>query len=796
MSLIDLLNTLNSLIRPIKCENNDVCKINPENLCEKIFNVIFDDEDNFKYILPSLTIYSRENNSIILFKYDKMSQKIDELFSLSLNFEEKIRKLRPVLVLLPFCCDDHFMLIMDKLIALIDENIDGNHGNVPDFLVETSSLIKTGLISQSSLELLYDRFKNVYENKNNGANIVLGLMIKDILACVDDSDEYLLSYILNLIDGNKHQKLVAFFMLKNFDSYLSEANRIILDKVFTKMLPYFVSEDDELFYHSHKVMNHFIRLVLFNTKYNVDELLKQYPLYKPEKVNYFFKFIQKLLEDPSNVDSSIIQPIYDFMIALYENSSPLIKANFMEIFTLLAASNREAFSDVYEMLLDDSNELIKETEHRYEIYCKVGCLYLGLSKVIPETFPIILKEHIAGILTIFSDLSTDGFKLKLELAHSLASLVEDGNHQEVSSVLIDYIMNVLSNIKGSVIFYLGSIVMAFKDKFTDEQANKLMNYLIEFVKSSQIETQKNICYNMMKKLLKRYTFDVDFMENLVLNILEGGFTGGVEPHLVSDSNSMIFYFVAAYIRKYPLRCSKLVDKLLRFLKTSGISIIPAVLETFEALIMNGLLQPDDIKEVGRISLELMSIIPFSEEESFCASAEIGILLVKRHSQLININEFLKKAVVKLALSNGYDADNSEEDVESYTDTMIAPTLARLILYIYLDKSVQFDKETLKTVIEELPYNQGMDDVFIPLMKMLDEKEKFNNIYSSICQVMVSLIMSGSDNYEESGLTQETAKEAQEKLKIAFKSDKMLERIVTKDFQRSKAKMHKFNTLFK
>ena len=606
------------------------------------------------------------------------------------------------------------------------------------------------------------------------------------LAAVDEGEvqEFCDKFIAEKLNGSVEDQVAALFLFESMAEVYADEE--VPKGVFESMVPLLVSSNEVLCFRAHKAMRAMIENGVFDDHVHICAVLKQYSEYGEARMDLFFKLVERFLDNVAAPKMKVLQEIFDFVCgALKSETSAVSRAKSLECLSQLAAIGKNLIEDVYEEGLEVAKVLIKE-QHK-KCYTQVANFMLAVSKVYPETTLKTVMEHVPMLADSLFDDESGTKKQRMERAESLAAIVQGNAPEEIVVKLADFTMKTLENVTGSELFYICSVILALKNNLKEQQGVEFFSKL-EGIARTEIDSKKlNALLHTMKKLLNVFNIDA---AQFVADLLDGklAFIGGLPLYSCYDQKTMIFYFIAAYIRKFPLKSGAIASKLIGYVSQVSEDMLPVILEPIEAALHAGIVSFDDTKVLYDIVMGLLESA-FCDDEGLCACVDILSKIGKTSPDIYNV-----PAVLEM-LSSRVNSDD-----EDFKESSAYQAIVRFALEIYTCKAIkaEVNADLLKAVIGSLPMGpevSSMEEIMMLLVKLLDDAERFKDVVVPSAIAISELLMLKKTELDEYNFTPDTLKALKETLKRMLKADKTLERQITKTFQ-SRPKLNRFSAMLK
>ena len=193
-------------------------------------------------------------------------------------------------------------------------------------------------------------------------------------------------------------------------------------------------------------------------------------------------------------------------------------------------------------------------------------------------------------------------------------------------------------------------------------------------------------------------------------------------------------------------------------------------------------------------------VTLSDKEEF-----VGIVETLRHvldsypSSIQNTDKFFEK--FKEYANAAEVPEGEEEDIEYHYDVMdVMPTVAHFVFSYYSsNNSASVDEELLSSLVQMMPFAPGVENVpalIECLASLLEDTDRFESIAVESLKMFTELLLMKKSELDEFGIDNDVSKLMKDTLKNAIKSKPALQKLISKDFQNSRAKVNRFNALIR
>ncbi|KAH0792384.1 hypothetical protein GPJ56_003561 [Histomonas meleagridis] len=762
-----------------KIEDNN---LDPQNVWTSIFTIAQNDTVHLP-VLNSLIQQFILNSNYKVDETPIIKESLLQLFDPEFDFQKRLSLLVPIVNILQFLPNPTVKPIFDAISNLIKIQLN-NTSDVPENILNIVETIDTSSLNPQVLEILEN---SLLENQSESFLLTYAPILSDLIDDNEDLLTELVQTIHKFIQGDTNQQISSLVTLRYIAPQISGNKRVIPSDMFTLLSSHFLDQNEVICFRAHKAMRRLIECGVFDDKQEVAFVIGQFPKYPESKYPLFFKLLQRFLDDYQNPKINVVQAIYNFIESSFDGNSDFIKGRCLELLSQIAAINKIYVEDIYEEAFGIALELLK-TEKR--CYTEITNFFLAVSKLFPET---TLNQIIANLPTLtdsLEDEETGTTKQRMERAESIATIIQSGSWPEMTSKVTSFALKTLDTIVGNELFYVCSVIIALIDQLNGQTATVIFEKLEKLARKATVSPKLNVILHTMKKLMKK--FNIDSTE-FVNSIMKGdiNYLGNFPLYTCQDDKTMIFYFIAAYIRQYPLQSDEICRQLIDIIPQIRCEMTPVVLEPIEAGIHCGVITFDSMTKLYKYIMEILTSFDVTENvEEICSCIEILSQIGKSNPGIFDIPKVFS-ILKQLILST---------DEEELDNSQIISKIIRLILELYTIKviNIDIDEKLFDLVLKILPLSpeiEGMDDILELLVVALDDV-RFKKFVAQILILFAEMLMMKKADLDEYELDAALIAKMKGALKKAVREDKTLERQITKSFRNQRQKMNRFNAILK
>lgn len=800
-----LYQTLKTFTKDVDETTNEPSQNPPkvEDIWSSLYSVAVEDPAHLPIFYPLIKQYTFQVPEFADFQLPNISSSLPILSNNTNDDSTRYQAAAPLISLLPFFSFQQFCEVISAYLTFLDQVVQ-KELKFPKQLIDLLNKIEFSLLQNEAIDGIYDFLEEQLKTSKVPATLFIYAAFSDCF--VNTDPEYAAPISKNIVDNiskDPIHKIAAFYLLEK----VSEQFGILASipsNLFPTVLPYLIDfSNEEVLYRAHKGVRAMISNKLLNNQQALKAILGQYPSYPVEKYNFFFKLLQKYLDNLEDIKLDLVQLLLDFVNETINSENSFVRGKCLEIVSQIAAIDKLYVEDIYESCFDIALRLL-DTEHT--CLTEVTNYFL----MVDQSFPGSKVPIIHSKLPILADSLSNNEELKksrMERAASLAAIIQNSKaFSNIVQTISSFVISSLDQVAEAELFYICSVVISLRTQLTKEAAATIFSKLASMAKHETNPPQLNAILHTMKKILTKTDFGQDESSNIALtfatSLIKGeiDYFGGMPLYTCQDEKTMIFYFIAAFIRKYPLLSSNICDVLVSCVSEVSDSIIPAILEPIEAAIHSGVYSHDVTNKLYHEIIELAKKLSVDEdEEQMVACFEILSEIGRSHPDVFDHGHEIF-ALIKSIIQ---EIDDEEEDeVGIIQDLPPFGPIIRFSLELITLKfaPIEIDQDLMKKLVECLPLSPQittMDDIMkIIVESIVVDKVKFGFLYLPCMICLAKLLVLTDMELKEYDFDQKLVNNMKATLKRVIREDKSIERQVTMTFKNQRPKLNRFAKLLK
>ncbi|OHT17179.1 hypothetical protein TRFO_41235 [Tritrichomonas foetus] len=752
-----------------------------------VWSTIFDIAKKDPIHLPVFFSLVKQYSLIVNEFQNFAAPEIDEAISSALNesdFTSKLQSITPIIYLISILpldkCLKTYNLIIDLFAILEKQNLE-----FPNELTKILENTECSTMNEETLECFFDIVKDNLETERCSASILaFSYFVKSTIEALSDSTSTICEWSIKCLKSTSNNQIAALFMLQKAAEGLSYNLDVIPKDLLDSVLPLLISNDQNIQIRANKAMRHLISSQVFYSQNAIDAIIGQYSHYPEDKVYILFILLERFLDNNETPIIGVIQQIFDFAM----NSISQVKIPFVKAKCIECLSEIGSISEAYiEGILDEAFVAAISLFSDKKSYTEISNFLMMISQSFPQYKTNIIDEKLPLLVDSILDEESGTKKQRLERAESLSGIIQNRQNKELSEKIINFTVDSLNSIVGGEIIYICALILAIRDQLSEETAHLIFQKLETFARKEIDTIRLNAILHTMKKLMKHFSFDP---KSFVLAIMNGeiDYLGGLPVYTCKDDKTMLFFFIATYVRKFSQNSVEICTKIIDCVPNVNYKMLPAVLEPLEAGISTEIFSKEDIAKISSVVIETLDKLLLDDEDEVIACIEIMSIVAKKAFDVIDLNKIYN--ILKQLL-------------ESVQEGEEMPPLGSIIRFIFELSTTQIsdnniDNDLITAAVKMLPLSPHIGSM-TGIMKILtadilSNSDKFGFLsVDGLTAIAELLISQDLGDYE---FPQELINEMKALLKKMVRADRNLERQISKHFQSSRQKQNRFSRLLK
>lgn len=745
MDFRDFFNKLNDSSRNFDEQGKE--QMEPKLIWDMIFSLNIQNSNLISTVISRLIQYSLINTVFRDKNPEIVREKINTIDKNDTSDEDFVKNCFLLLNFICFLTDENAKLFLEKL----ENKINGYSQTdtiIPKFII---NILKDVNVSAGDniLSFVYEKFTST--NCSFGFYIVYSLFVQTIIDNNIDEELVTFSKSLTFFDGDELTSIAGIFIYMKLSSTFNDESNYNSSPLFNKTLDLFQSRNVFIHTHSLKLLHNLIDNNIFVNRNYVQHLLKLYKDISVEYLSDYFKLLQYFLDNNENIPLEIPQCIYDFVSSNLESSSPERKYLFVDLLTSICMVNSSFVNLI-------SNRFMKIVYDDIELgdlnFIRASGVFLSVVKsTLSEDQKIKIKN------TLISSLNSHlPIKDKLEISESISSLY---GFNEMNIEFI--IKSIPESMKGSVLYYLIPAVRNCSESIPEDYANKIFQEFSKLLKNLLVSQKFNNILDMLCSL----NVSKEILDPFIDDLIYGKFDifCSLPVYLIDDESTFVFHFINSYVEKY--HNFKHIDTIIGWISEASVGLLPLILEPVNTSVSFDLVKNKD--ELCDKLITTLEDLTIGDEDPVCA-----ILTIVMECG-VKSDKYFK--AVKGLLAESFDSEST--------------SFAKVLLYLVYSSDVVEDEDLVDFLLEYFPLLENTSlnaGIFTELLK--------HKRHISINQRLAELFILKQSEYHKYGLKSLPVNDYIKIFSAELNNDPKLKSELQEHFSNSKAKLSRFNSVFK
>lgn len=737
----------------------------------------------------------------------------------SIKAEERAKIVLPLFIALPFTTCENAVQIIKSAIAIADDLMKEKN-DIPTQYIENFDDILLDAIEVDYVPEILKAFKDSIE----GDMFVAGLLcfapvVADACRMAPEMISDYIAYIAKAFEGELLSKAAGCRFIDFLCDYFMDDMEVCppLQQLLDFVLP-LMNESNincvKIAYHALCAM---VDAHVFPEE-DVDAILALLDKFTtPTAYKYFFKILRIILspdddscdcgdeccehhhdDDGEHVNLQTVQKLLTFSVeTIKSDKSNLIKSHCFDLLADIASLDKDYIEDSYQEVFAVAKKFIDENQ--YETYPWITAFHI----IGQEYFPMQTKENVKQIITaVISNINNEAVgdkKLRYIMFTDVCHLIGKGGSDEHIQEATRIALEILNDSDIKFVSHGCAATICLLPKLSPESAATAFETVSTRAKQTESSEELNQLMETLNQLLEKFSIPHEKVEPLIKAILTGDMKtlNGMKPVDIIPSDGSYFVFLASYIRKYPLPGAEVCNTLIQWLEANVEDSIEMVLEPLSAGVEACAVKEDGAKKIVSIIKEYISKL--SPHEISIVEPALDCLTAINQSYpstlkpVDDIFNYLTEAVQHLA-------ETGEEEDFEYEGVQAMPTVAKFVFNVYAnDAEVEVNEDLLGSLVSMMPFTpefEGTSELLQCLVDMLSDQERFESIVLVTLKMFTELLLLKKTELQEFNIDDEVLKAMKDTLKQICKKKPAIAKQITKEFQSSRSKVNRFNTLIR
>lgn len=795
----------------------------PSSLWPQIISLATTEPSSFNEIVPLISLYSESVPEFSTGPQEQISKDVEE-FSSCISLEQQNKKAIPLFCLLVFMNEDNLRKTLTTAIRIIHNHLQTNN-TIPTkfFDIMDYTNIDASFIKQS--QKIYEICKAAIGGEMKaGAMITLASFIPQIVQIhayefeddqsqtkVDEYINFVVQTVTDAFNSDDNKLIIAGAnLLAQIAGFFENEPDYSPDPItlFNLLLPKLKHSDISVKKWTTRAFQELVYGRVFLNESILGNFLNQFSTFNDDNILYFYKILEVFI-DPNDADDdeeeeqneddlTIIQPIVDHVLEKIDADISLYtKGQILRTIAELAFKDEVYVEDVMEKAVSVAASLV--SQKAYLTYRFVALFACTVSKQFEDFTPEIIKFLPDLTNSLIQCNECKPLKHQLTGIGFVAQIISKGLCDDLVKPITDFVLTAITSDVQAVIENACGVIVQMKAKFDKESANQIFQILVNHNMQTDDNELVSMLTHVLKKMIKKYPIEPLNADSFTAKILAGDLAilhGNTLNNLASP-NQLLFDYLCTYITKYPSKAKPICNQCIEWIDGATFDALGGFFSILKSGITVGAL---DKEQMNQISHVLIDAIEKSEDDTDLFKTIIEVLSAIHDTDASAIHD-LKTFITKIEeYSSSINlGEEEEEDIDTEKiETM--PSVMKFVLQVYeANEELEVNYELLQKLVDLLPFPPQvpeMNDIMCTLAQLCQNPERFEPILVNSLINFAEILLLKKSELDEYEFAEETIAEMKQALKKNVKGNKAMEKKVTREFAKSRAKLNRFLALIR
>lgn len=806
-----------------QCNESSETEIQPLNKSDvwtTILSVAQNDMRNTSLLYPMINVYStrfpefRNGDPVI-------DEFIKDYLNSSNSFEQRTTKSAAIFRWLSYFPSSIVNNVIAAAIDLTDIYIN-EHNDVPfDFLLPLNDGELEDM-ETNTLDQLYSQLHEACESDKKAAALcVYATMCNGMGDIVEDAPSFNSELMHRFLASNDEKDKLAGCLYMVFYAEALQADQCVSEppsfEIYNLLKPILIGQVSEnLRKRSLKAFNKLIQTEILLKPEVLNDFLTLFDAFaaEPSRLPSFYKVISNIIfpdddemdfddkhkeEEEANLE--IVEPILNFVQAkLQDKSNPMVQGLSLDSLCDLGFKDFIIIEDVVPTAIEVCKSLLDSQQ--VATYPFVANFLTILKEKFMETAGDQIPPFVPIIVASLNSEQLGNLKQRIYCAGAISQLLRDNIATDQIPLLVQFITTNLELKDTKTDFNLCSVILPIIKKIGEEAANKIFTAFSAQIKVTEDEEQLSAWLTVLSKIIKNYNIQEEPVNSLVASIMSGELAifHGSLPHITMPPIVSPFYFIRAFIKKYPTKGAPLCKQLVEWLKFTPFTSMQSLLLPLTAGLQSGCFDQELSRQFADILKAFLAKLDLGDTSQIASVCTALNSLYNIDKQILTPAVDFLRPLQNFAYSCVSMDDDAEEDDAHEELFEIMPSIANFTFNVYAnDEEVEILPDLIKPLLRLLPFHPEVEDVadiLANVCTLLEDMDRSTNIAVEGLKMFADVLLMKKAELEEFNLPDDLPKHMKEILKSYCKGNKKLTNEITHDFQKSRAKMNRFNMLIR
>ena len=753
----------------------------------------------------------------------KFAELLSTLLDSAKPLEDRSKAAIPLIIITPFTTPEKAAQITKGGIEVCQALINKD-SELPMKFIDNFDDMMCNDMEEPNLKQVYEMFKTQLTGDNRVAALCcIAPVAEDIADALEGESEFITKQILDALKGSRLEKEAGALLIEYFTGYFEKVPEDCpkLEEILPTLIEMMNNAENKVeeTKRAHRAFQALIECHIYDED-KIKDFIALFPQFTTKiAIKYYFKLLSVFINPEDEDDCcceggccdhdhchghepnlTVIQAVLDFAkgILTKDDVTALIKGHALDLLSILASIDSMYVEEILTLAIDVATKLINDKS--YETFVYISPFFVALSKLFKDKTQAQIKPLLATLFESYNKPEIGEPKVQRNLLADICATLAEGINDAVVPQAIDAVIATLKEQDTKAFFQGCASIIAIRPKLTVEKATEAFQVVASRIDDMTDNMNISTLVHTLTKIVKKVSIDADIVAPVLNKILAGDIKAlnGHKPIDQEAINEVYFKFTQAFIRKYPAKAAPVCQTLIEWMKTASIHAMSYILESLSAGLEVAAIKEDGAKEIADFLKQFLGTLQIQDTNEISAALECLTAINKSYPAAIQPADPIIQGV--LAFVKQISESNEEEEEFMEESISIMPDIAKFVFNVYASTpSLEVEENLLGALVALMPFGpevEGVGDLIQCLIDMLEDQERFECIVVPTLKCFTELLLMKKSELEEFEFEEDLIKSMKTTLKTICKKKPAVAKQISKDYQKSRAKLNRFNALIR
>lgn len=751
-----------------------------DSLWTSLIHIFTEEPSRIEFISPLIADIFEQSPEIMEAKPAIINQTISKIAD--------VKTAEPILQLIPYLCKDSLMELINKLFSVFEQSIKSENVVPSEFisLIDNSPLDS---IKEENVKAINDFLQSKLETP---AGLALFAPFAAQVSTIIGEKE-----LIRIIESCFSQSPIVVCMgLKIYEclsGYSADLDFDFPTKIIVKIINLLISPEEIVRHSTYDTIGALIENEIEMPLNLVKKIFTNFPQVPETDHTLYFKLIRKLLRS-EEIEATVMKAALNLAIEVLKkgsSSTPMIQAQCLSIICIVGGSDLdELIYPEIGILSPLAQSLINSNEIETYTYASRALVLFGsIAQELTKRPIISLVPRLFEIS--HGDMATNP-KVQANVGVAYASIVIKLEIKKEYENILELIRKYLDSNESHLInsgSMLGELL-----RETSETA--LLTNAYSIIAAASLKYTDHLHLNSsldaLRKILKKFKINQSNVMPLVTSLLNG--THPVydrkPPSTFVDRDTRIFRFLEQVIISFPATIKDVQPIILQWTEETPYTMLSNFLTILDYLVDNDSITGEVASHTAHVLVSRLSSNKDSVDEILLG---ITMKLVRKDQSVYDKDQLIAR------LSNSW-AETTNEEVTGWRAALAAAILELGAMGAEMTDDVMLEILGDYPCEPEFGKTEIMSRSLVLLVDRDSEKEEtqknWQGILPAIAKSLADVLLLTKEQQAEHALEKETVANMKRVLRSIIAANRSIEREITKQFNKNRQLLNRFNALLK